>query len=485
MRTLLASSEVHPYSKTGGLADMAGALAKAIARGGHQVGLVTPLYAGIRERVPGLDRLDWNLSLPLGNRRVHGAIWSLQAADRLTIYFVDQPEFYNRPGLYDEHGTPYGDNAQRFLFFSKAVAHLARYLAWQPQMVHVHDWQAGFVPLMILHERLHEGWTTAPRTCLTIHNLAYQGNFPASNYQFTNLPWSYFRPGVEFYGSMSCLKAGIVYADVITTVSPRYAREITTDEFGFGMDGLLRQRRSVLFGILNGVDYEEWRTVNNPFLPCSYNAADLSGKTVNKNALQAELGLPISAETPVFGNITRLVEQKGVDIQIGALEEMLPTGLQFVLLGSGLPVFEQAYQNLASRYPTQVAVRIGYHQALSHLIEAGSDFYLMPSRFEPCGLNQMYSLRYGTTPIVRRTGGLDDSVIDVTDDPDNADGIKFSEFSVRALAKAIRKALELYRHPALLYQFRKRGMARDFSWDRTWQQYAKVYSRAGVADNGL
>jgi starch synthase len=483
MRTLLASSEVHPFSKTGGLADMAGALAKAIARAGHHVGLVTPLYAGIRERLPGLQRLDWDLNLPLGRRQVRGEVWTFEVNDRLTVYFVDQPEFYDRPGLYDEHGAAYGDNAQRFIFLSKAVANLARYLPWRPQMVHMHDWQTGFVPLLILHQRLHDGWTNAPRTCLTIHNLAYQGNFPAGDYQLGNLPWDYFYPGVEFYGTMSCLKAGIVYADTITTVSPRYAREITTEEYGFGMDGLLRQRQNVLFGILNGVDYEEWTTVDNPFLPQAYSADNLDGKTANKQALQAQLGLPVSAETPVFGNITRLVDQKGVDIQIGALEEMLAAGLQFVILGTGSPAFEAAYENLARRYPDQVAVRIGYNQALSHLIEAGSDFYLMPSRFEPCGLNQMYSLRYGTIPIVRRTGGLDDSVIDVIDDPDHANGIKFSEFSVRALAKAIRKALELYRQPSLLRQFRKRGMTRDFSWDRTWQEYAKVYSRAGLTNN--
>jgi len=483
MRTLLASSEVHPFSKTGGLADMAGALAKAVARAGHRVGLVTPLYAGIRERVPGLQRLAWDLSFPLGSRQVGGEIWTVEVNDRLTVYFVDQPEFYGRPGLYDEHGAAYGDNAQRFIFFSKTVANLARYLPWRPQMVHVHDWQTGFVPLLILHQRLHDGWTNAPRTCLTIHNLAYQGNFWPGDYQFANLPWDYFYAGVEFYGAMSCLKAGIVHADAITTVSPRYAREITTEEFGFGMDGLLRQRQNVLSGILNGVDYDEWRTVDNPFLPHAYSAANLSGKTANKLALQAELGLPVSAETPVFGNITRLVDQKGVDIQIGALEEMLAADLQFVLLGAGSPAFEAAYENLARRYPAKVAVRLGYNQALSHLIEAGSDFYLTPSRFEPCGLNQMYSLRYGTIPIVRRTGGLDDSVIDVTDDPDNANGIKFCEFSIRALAKAIRKALELYREPGLLRQFRKRGMTRDFSWDRTWQEYAKVYHRAGLANN--
>ena len=321
-----------------------------------------------------------------------------------------------------------------------------------------------------------DGWGTAPRTCLTIHNLAYQGIFPRAEFTLTNLPPDYFNPdGVEFYGQMNCLKAGIAYADVITTVSPRYAREITTPEFGCGLDGLLRQRQSDLFGILNGVDYEEWNTTHNPYLPHPYSADHLTGKTANKLELQKELGLPANAHIPLFGSITRLADQKGVDIQLGALEEMLSANMQFVLLGSGAPVFEQGYRDLAQRYPTKVAVRIGFDQGLSHRIEAGCDFFLMPSRFEPCGLNQMYSLRYGTIPIVRITGGLDDTVIDIAEDPERANGIKFTEYSTRALAKGIRKALALYGEPELLRHYRINGMKADFSWEKTARQYRRVY----------
>jgi starch synthase len=480
MKILLASSEVHPYSKTGGLADMVGALAKALARAGHEVGVVTPLYGGIREKFPQLQSLDWKLDLPLGTRHAHGEVLTLAAAERLTMYFVDQPEYYLRPSLYlQPDGTTYPDNAERYIFFSKAVVNLARYLPWQPELVHVHDWQAALVPLLILHEKLAGGWTHPPSTCLTIHNLAYQGSFPAAEYPLTNLPLDYFNPnGVEFYAQMNCLKAGIVYANTITTVSPRYAREITTPEFGCALDGLLRQRQHDLFGILNGVDYDEWNTVHNPFLKEPFSVDDLSGKTKNKLELQRELGLPTSESVPLFANISRLADQKGVDIQLSALEEMLGAEMQFALLGSGAPEFERAYRELGRRHPQKVAARIGYDHGLSHRIEAGADFFLMPSRFEPCGLNQMYSLRYGTVPIVRITGGLDDTVIDISEDADLADGIKFAEYSGRALARSIRKALALYGEPELYRHFQLNGMAADFSWERTAGLYESAYRRA-------
>jgi starch synthase len=439
MRILLASSEVHPYSKSGGLADMAGALAKALGRAGHQVGIVTPLYRGIRERFPAIAPLKWDMDLALGRFRQRAEVWSLAHSPGVTVYFIDQPLYYDRTALYTEQGIDYADNAERYIFFSKAVAHLARYLPWQPEVVHVHDWQAALVPILILHQKLTDGWAKVPRTCLTIHNLAFQGVFPATKYELTNLPLDYFNPnGVEFYKYMNCLKAGIVYADTITTVSPRYAREITTEQYGCSLDGTLRRRSDALTGILNGVDYDEWNTTNNGYLKVPFDSRTLEGKVANKLELQHEVGLPVKRETPLFANITRLAEQKGVDIQLGALEEMLAADMQFVLLGSGSPEYEAAYQRLARRHPSKVAIRLGFDQGLSHRIEAGADFFLMPSRYEPCGLNQMYSLRYGTIPIVRITGGLDDSVVDISEDQDTADGIKFGEYSVRALAKAIR-----------------------------------------------
>jgi starch synthase len=478
MRILQASGELHPYSKSGGLADMVGALSKALAAAGHRVGAVTPFYRGIRERFPEIKKLDWWMELPLGSRRVQAEVWTAEPAENLTIYFVHQPEFYDRNALYTENGSDYIDNAERFVYLSKAVVQLARYLPWQPEIVHVHDWQVALAPIVLLHQKWHEGWSTAPHTVLTIHNLAYQGHFARDKYSLTNLPPDYFDPfGVEFYGGMNCLKAGISYADMLTTVSPRYAREITTEALGCRLDGVLRRRKDSLVGILNGVDYDEWKTVDNPHLRHSFDARDLQGKTEEKIELQKEMRLPSRPNVPLFGNITRLADQKGVDIQLGALEEMLSSEMQFILLGSGSPYFEKAYQNLARRYPEKVSVKIGFDQGLSHRIEAGSDFFLMPSLFEPCGLNQMYSKRYGTIPVVRTTGGLDDSVVDINEDRERANGIKFNEYSARALSKAIRKALALYQSPEWLLRYRRNAMKADFSWDRTQAKYLEVYKR--------
>jgi starch synthase len=479
MKILLASSEVHPYSKTGGLADMVGALGKALARAGHEVRIVTPLYRGLREKFPQIKREDWQFDLPLGTRRVQAELCSLEVETGLTVYFIQQPDFYLRAGLYLEDDIAYADNAERFIFFSKCVAHLARYLPWRPDIVHVNDWQTGLVPALMLHQHRAEGWGNPPPVCISIHNLAYQGVFPPSAFALTNLPPEYFTvDGAEFYGQLNCLKAGIVFSDVLTTVSPRYAREITTEELGCGLDDQLRRRPERLIGILNGVDHEEWNPANDPFLPRPYSAARLAGKTVCKLTLQKEMGLPVTAKTPLFGTVTRLAEQKGVDIQLGALQEMLSTKMQFILLGSGSPAYERGYLELARRFPDQVAVRVGYNEGLAHRIEAGCDFYLMPSLFEPSGLNQMYSLRYGTIPVVRATGGLDDSVIDCTEDAVGANGIKFHEFTARALAKAIRKALALYEHPALLRRFRQKAMKADFSWNQTLGEYLKAYQMA-------
>jgi starch synthase len=487
MNILLAGSEALPYSKTGGLADMVGALAKFLARAGHQVRLVTPLYRGIRAQFPDIQPFDWKLDLPLGSSRVQGRVWTRVVDDRLTAYFIEQPQFFDRSDIYQERGMDYPDNAERFIFFSKALVNLARYLPWRPDVVHLHDWQTALAPVLMLEQKLRDGWTAPPPTCLTIHNMAYQGNFSPAKFALTNLPGHYFQmDGLEFYGWMSCLKAGICFASLLTTVSPRYAREITTEGYGCGLDGALRRRQNALFGILNGVDYDEWKTEGNPYLKHSYSAADLRGKQAGKIELQREMGLFPAADIPLFGTVSRLAGQKGVDIQLTALQEMLAGGMQFVFLGSGERDYERALRGLAERHPGKCAVKIGFDTGLSHRIEAGCDFYLMPSRFEPCGLNQMYSLRYGTVPIVRLTGGLDDSVIDIVEDPEKADGIKFAEYSVRALAKAIRKALVLYADKELLAHYRRNGMARNFSWERTAAAYDRLYKRIpSIMENTL
>ncbi|HVM50755.1 MAG TPA: glycogen synthase GlgA [Candidatus Acidoferrum sp.] len=478
MRILLASSEVHPYSKTGGLADMVAALGKTLARKGHRVGIVTPMYAGVRERAAGMKKVNLPLTVPLGAEEVTGAVWCVEPFPGLTIHFVEQDRLFDRKEIYGEGGGEYPDNAERFIFFSKAVVCLATSLQWKPEVLHLHDWQASPAALLVRDMKRQAKQGRGPGVCLTVHNLAYQGLFPAEKYGLLNLPGDYFNPrGVEFYGKLSCLKTGLVYSDVITTVSPRYAREVTTEELGCGLDGLLRQRNSSLVGILNGVDYEEWNPATDPFLKHHYSAGNLSGKLATKLALQEEFGLPADATVPLFGSVGRLAEQKGVDIMVAAVQEMLSTRMQFVLVGNGQPYFEKACRDLAAQFPSQVGVRIGFDEGLSHRIEAGADFFLMPSRFEPCGLNQMYGLRYGTIPIVRTTGGLDDTVIDVREDPQKANGIKFNEYSTAALAKGIAKALVLFQESPLLQHFQRNAMAADFSWDRTVGEYIKVYQR--------
>jgi len=481
MRILLASGEVHPYSKTGGLADSVGAFAKALARAGHQVAVVTPLYRGVRDRFPAMKPVDWRFDQPLGSKLENAGLLALDPAERLRVYFINHPGYYDRAGVYGERGSDYWDNGERFVFFSKCVTHLARYLPEKPDVLHVHDWHTGLVPLLVSHLKRAGEWADAPTVCLTIHNLAYQGVFPRSAFALTNLPLCCFgAEGAEFHGQMNCLKAGIATADVITTVSPRYAREITTVELGAGLDGWLRRRQSALVGILNGVDYDEWNTNRNPLLPASYSATDLSGKAACKAALQCELNLPIRPDCPLFGMVTRLAEQKGIEILLGALKEMLSANLQFVLLGTGDPAYESAFMKLASQHPEKVAVRISYDHPLAHRIEAGCDFHLMPSRFEPCGLNQMYSLRYGTIPIVRRTGGLDDTVVDIGENLLLADGIKFTEYAASALAKAIRKALVLATDPVLLSRYRRNAMRAKFDWSTAVREYIKAFTTANA-----
>ena len=481
MKILMASSEAYPYSKTGGLADMVAALAKYMARAGHQVGVVTPLYRNFRKQFPDIRPFTYDLDLPLGSHRVKAKIALAKPAPRLTYYFVDQPKFFNRNGLYHDSKGDYRDNDARYMFFAKAIVHLARYLPLQPDIVHVHDWQTGFVPLFVRHQSERDQWVNPPKTCMTIHNLAYQGIFATDTYSLSNLPTDYFHSeAVEYFDSVNYLKTGIVFADHLTTVSPRYAREITTKSLGCGLDGVLRNRRQDLTGILNGVDEEEWNPRKDAHLVKAFSASNLKGKTANKLALQKKVGLPVRPEVPLFASINRLVEQKGCDLLLAALQNSHQKDLQFIQLGSGARSLERAFQGLARKHPTKVAVRLGYDHELSHQIEAASDFFIMPSLYEPCGLNQMYSLRYGSIPIVRATGGLDDSVVDAREDVTQANGIKFSTPVAAALTAAIDKALALYQAPHALLYYRRNAMRADFSWRKSAEAYATLFDSALV-----
>ncbi len=475
---LHATSELHPFSKTGGLGDMVGALTQALARAGHPVHVVTPLYRGIGDRFPGIQPTGWRFEIRMGSDLVPGQFHRMDPEPNLTLWFVDQAGYFDRPGLYNERLRDYPDNAARFSFFSRSVTLLARHLPNRPGIVHAHDWQSALVPVRIQYERVATGWTSAPKTLLTLHNLAYQGSFPLSDWDLTGLPaeWLHLESALH-HGKMNLLKGGIALADALSTVSPTYAREICTPEFGCGLDGLLRRREYELTGILNGVDYEEWNTTRNPALIAPYDAEHLEGKQTNKAALQRELGLPVDGSIPLFADVTRLADQKGVDLLHDAVLDLLGAGerLQFVLLGSGDPRLETAIDRLARAFPGAVSARIGFDPELAHRIEAGADFFVMPSRFEPCGLNQLYSLRYGTIPIVRATGGLADSIVDPRENPDGATGIKFHEPTARALGQAMRKGIGLFQHPEVLDAFRRRGMRTDVSWTRQAAEYLDLY----------
>ncbi|MDP6794771.1 MAG: glycogen synthase GlgA [Verrucomicrobiota bacterium] len=454
MNILHASSEVFPYSKTGGLADATAALAKAQAAAGHTVSIVTPLYPGIAAAFPDLE--------PLGQAEVPAKVWRLEPEPNLTVLFVDEPRWFDRDGLYG-----HGDDAERFIFFSRCVARLAK----RAEIVHSHDWQAALAMPLLGQARVGK--------VFTIHNAAYQGRFPAEKFSLTGLPSDCFDwRQLEFHGDLNLLKGGIVFSDLATTVSPRYAEELLTPEYGCGLEGVFQAKGKALTGVLNGVDYAEWNTTDNPHLAAAYSADAHEGKAANKRALQCELGLSPLDDVPLFGNISRFAEQKGIDLLLGALEERLSDGtaFQFAGLGSGDAGLEEAMRNLTARFPGQVAVKIGFDNGLAHRIEAGSDFFVMPSRFEPCGLNQLYSLRYGAVPVVRATGGLEDSIVDLGQGDETATGIKFADCSVEALRQAIRQAVALYADPPRLAKVRNNGMRADFSWTRTTTEYGRLYA---------
>lgn len=476
MKVLQAASEVFPYSKTGGLADMVSGLSKSLAASGVSTDVVTPLYRGIREKVEGLE--DWGtLEIPMGGGTGPASILRCGPADNLSVYFVDAPGYYDRKGIYNEDGSDYADNAERYVYFSKCATELARRLS--VDIVHAHDWQTGLVPALIGHQAAEGKWDRAPKVCFSIHNLVYQGIFPYEEFQKTGLPHDYFHfERLEYFGQMNCLKGGIALADWISTVSPTYAREITTAAFGATLENVLRARRDRLGGILNGVDYEEWKTIGNPHLSFDYKLGNLRGKGLQKKSLQKEFGLPQDARIPLFGSVTRLdPNQKGIDILLEALKSGAGESFQFVLLGSGDKEFETAFSELAAENPERFGARIGYDHSLAHRIEAGCDFFLMPSRYEPCGLNQMYSLRYGTIPVVRGVGGLEDSVVEFHEDPELANGLKFTDYSSEALAKCIRRAQIIYENPRLLKRLRSAGMRADHSWNRTAKAYRDLYDR--------
>jgi starch synthase len=481
MKVLHIASEVAPYSKTGGLADVLAALPRAEAQLGAEVVVVSPKYRMV-------DPAKWNLArwlrkIPvwLGGETVEVGIYEGHPpGGKVRLFLVDHPPSFDRDGLYQmPGGGDFADNARRFTLLGRAAFAIAAQMGFWPDLVHGHDWQAG--PALIHAKYGDLSGRPRPRTAFTIHNLAYQGSFPEHTIEQLGFPRELWHPeGFEFYGQLSFLKAGLVLGDVLTTVSPRYAQEIQTPEQGMGLDGLLRSRADHLVGILNGVDYDVWSPDRDPHLRRPYSHEDLAGKRACKAALQHELGLPQKATTPLAGTISRFAHQKGFDLLVGVLTPLLEReDAQYVVLGSGDAGVEQALLALKERFPQKLAVRVAYDDALAHRIEAGCDFYVMPSRYEPCGLNQLYSLRYGTVPIVRATGGLDDTIVDYEPRSRSGTGFKFVPYTVEALLATWQHALRVYRTtPDDFLALARRGMSQDFSWTASAQRYLETYARA-------
>lgn len=479
MRVLHAAAELYPWVKSGGLGDVAAALPPALAAAGLDIRLLLPGFTGFLDAFDGITDIT-RLATPYAGERVR-LVQARLPRDGLPVYLVDHPPFYDRPGgpYADKEGRDWPDNHRRFGLFGWVAAALARGAdpRWRPHLLHAHDWHAGLAPAYLA--TLPAGEAHAP-SILTIHNLAYSGAFPAAAFADLALPPSFFSIyGVEFYGQVSFLKAGLYYADRLTTVSPTYAREIQTPEFGCGFDGLLRSRAAALSGILNGVDPHIWDPRHDRTLPRPYGSEDAAaGKAEAKAALQHRLGLAERPAAPLFGAVSRLTPQKGLDLVLAVLPALLAEGAQLALLGAGDGDLESAYAHAAETHPGSVAVVLGYDEELAHRIIAGSDAVLMPSRFEPCGLTQLYALRYGSLPLVRRVGGLADTVVDadaVALAEDRATGFAFEEATAAALRAAIARALALYHQPAPWRQVMRRAMRQDFSWDTAARQYLALY----------
>jgi starch synthase len=474
---LVITPEATPFAKTGGLADVSGALPLALGRLGHRVTVVLPQY----RRVTAGAHIG-KARVTLGPDRLVATFGEHAVADRVRVVVVGCPELYDRAELYGEGGEDYGDNARRFAFLSRAALEYIVLTGERPDVVHAHDWQAGLAPVYIKTLGTRHPVIASLPVVFTIHNLAYQGLFSREWAPALDLAPEWFTvEGLEYWGSLSFLKAGITQSDLVTTVSPTYARDIRTPEHGFGFEGILARLADRLVGILNGIDVERWNPSADPFLPAPYSALELSGKRAAKCALLEHLGLPAtpgSLETPVVGMVSRMVDQKGFDLLSASAGPLLERPITVAMLGSGEPRYEQEWSSLSAAHPRRIGVRIGFDDRLAHLIIAGSDIFIMPSRFEPCGLSQLYCLRYGTVPVVRRTGGLDDTVENWNPRTRRGTGFTFRDYTPEAFVEAMERALAAFADPDRWRLLQEAGMRQDHSWEMSAREYVRVYDRA-------
>jgi len=477
MRILFVASEGLPFSKTGGLADVVEALPKALVARGHEVAVILPRYRGTKTTAIVMP----SLTIPLGSRLRFPAVADGMLLNGVRYFFVNDPPYFDRDGFYGGPTGDYWDNGERFSEFSRAAIEIAKHI-WPADVIHCHDWQTALVPVFLRTSYSDDPVMKDMPVVFTIHNMGYQGQFGRDVLDRAGIPAVTFNPaGIEFYGDVNFLKAGIVYSDYVTTVSKRYAQEIQTREYGFGLDGVARSRTDRLVGILNGVDYSAWNPAKDPFLPAKYSPKDLSGKAACKQDLLQVFGLPDVPGRPLLGIVSRFADQKGFDLIAEVAHEIMREDLSLVVLGTGERKYEELFRALAAAYPDRVGIKIAYDNAIAHKVEAGSDMFLMPSRYEPCGLNQIYSLKYGTVPIVRATGGLDDTIELFDLEHGTGTGFKFWDYTGGALLYTIRQALHHFADERIWKRIQLNGMEKDFSWKTPATQYAKLYEAARAA----
>lgn len=483
MRIAFVASECVPFSKTGGLADVVGALPKALVALGHDVDVVIPRY---RATPAGAARPSArNVTLPLSGGFHYAALESEAAIQGVRHHLVDLPEFFDRDGLYQtREGVDYADNALRFAAFALAALEGLKRVSEPPSVIHCHDWQASLVPVYLKHLYARDPFYARVSTMLTVHNLGYQGIFPPGVLEQISLDRSIFNiDGLEFYGKVNFLKGGLLFSDFLTTVSRKYAEEIQTPEFGCGLEGVLRNRSSRLRGIINGVDYEAWNPATDKLIPSPYSPASLAGKKACRKALLKRMGAANPETTsPVIGIVSRFAAQKGFDLIAQAAGTLASLDVIVAALGTGEPEYEQLFRQLAADYPQKFLVKVGYDNEMAHWIEAGADIFLMPSRYEPCGLNQIYSLKYGTPPVVRATGGLEDTIQEFNGT--EGTGFKFHEYSMLALLDALTNALNYTRQPAAWRRVMLNGMAKDYSWNASAKAYSAIYEQLRAERSG-
>ncbi len=477
MRIAFAASECVPFSKTGGLGDVVGALPEALAAAGHDVSVYIPLYR--QTKLSGAKTVVRSITIPFDDHYRFCSVVSNGETSGVRHYFIDYPPFFARDGLYGTSSGDYPDNAERFALFSRAVLEASKILG-VPQIFHCHDWQSALIPILLRTQYIEDPAFREVATVFTIHNIGYQGLFSPDTLPLLTLPWDLFTISkMEFFGNVNFLKGALAYADFVTTVSRKYSHEIQTAEFGFGLEGVLRDRAATVAGIVNGVDYEEWSPEKDKYIVAKYSANDLSGKASCKQDLLSAFGIANpDPKGPVIGIVSRFVAQKGFDLISQVMDRLAQEEMTVVALGSGDKAYEQMFLRLQKAFPKKIALRIAYDNDLAHKIEAGSDMFLMPSRYEPCGMNQIYSLRYGTVPIVRATGGLDDTIEQWDPRTGKGTGFKFWEYNGESLLLTIKQALHAFHDQHAWQNLMRNGMSKDFSWSTSAKEYGRVYEKA-------